>query len=335
MITTFTANPSLDRTIDLGAALIRGAVQRALCADAQAAGKGVNVSRGLVAAGVPTLAVLPGDAADPVVIGLGVDHLPHRALAIGQPLRSNVTLTEPDGTTTKVNEPGPALAAAQQAMITEGLLQAAQGSSWVVLAGSLPPGLPTDYYATTLEHLHDALGERCPLIAVDTSDAPLTDLYAGAGRLPDLIKPNAEELASLTGTHSAEELEASPELAAVAARRLVERGTGAVLATLGARGAVLATADGSWWATHPPVKARSTVGAGDSSLAGYLIAHQRGAPPTDCLRSAVAYGAAAASLPGSLIPTPEQISPASVTVTELRPTLNGRPQASSTQTAKE
>ncbi|MDN5812892.1 MAG: 1-phosphofructokinase family hexose kinase, partial [Micrococcaceae bacterium] len=317
MITTFTANPSMDRTIDLGATLVRGAVQRALRADAQAAGKGVNVTRGLVAAGVPTLAVLPGDATDPVVIGLGIDHLPHRALPIGQPLRSNVTVTEPDGTTTKVNEPGPTIDAAHQAVITEALVRAANGSSWVVLAGSLPPGLPTGYYAGIINHLHDSLGGNCPLIAVDTSEAPLTELYAGAGPLPDLIKPNAEELASLAGSHSAAELEACPESAAAAAQRLVERGTGAVLATLGARGAVLVTGSGSWWATHPPVKARSTVGAGDSSLAGYLIAHDRGAAATDCLRWAVAYGAAATSLPGSLIPTPEQTSPDSVTITEL------------------
>lgn len=335
MITTFTANPSLDRTIDLGAMLIRGAVQRALRADAQAAGKGVNVARGLVAAGVPTLAVLPGDATDPVVIGLGVDQLPHRALPIGQPLRSNVTLTEPDGTTTKVNEPGPTLGPAQQSTLTEALVRTANGSSWVVLAGSLPPGLPTDYYAKIVAHLHEVLGANCPLLAVDTSDAPLSDLYAGSGPLPDLIKPNAEELASLAGTHNAAELEASPELAASAARQLVQRGTAAVLATLGAQGAVLATVDGAWWATHPPVRARSTVGAGDSSLAGYLIAHDRGATPPECLRSAVAYGAAAASLPGSLIPTPEQTSPESVTVTPLTPAPTGQLLASSTQTPKE
>lgn len=335
MITTFTANPSLDRTIELGATLVRGAVQRALRADAQAAGKGVNVARGLVAAGVPTLAVLPGDAMDPVVVGLGIDHLPHRALPIGQPLRSNVTVTEPDGTTTKVNEPGPTLGIAQQSIITEALVRAANGSSWIVLAGSLPPGLPTNYYAGIVDHLHDALGESCPLIAIDTSDAPLTDLYAGASRLPDLIKPNAEELASLAGTHSAAELEASPELAAAAASQLVARGTAAVLATLGARGAVLVTGSGAWWATHPPVRARSTVGAGDSSLAGYLIAHDRGAPPTDCLRWAVAYGAAATSLPGSLIPTPEQTSPGSVTITELLPPQTGESRDAASQNAKE
>lgn len=333
MITTFTANPSLDRTIELGAPLSRGAVQRALAAGAQAAGKGVNVARALVAAGVPALAVLPGDATDPVVVGLGIDGLPHRALPIGQPLRSNVTLTEPDGTTTKVNEPGPTLDAAAQQSIASALSEAAAGSSWLVLAGSLPPGLPTGFYADTISALHADLGERCPLIAVDTSDAPLAALYARPGRLPDLIKPNAAELAELTGISSEADLEASPELAAAAARRLVDQGTSAVLATLGSRGAVLVTAAGAWLATHEPVRARSTVGAGDSALAGYLLAHDRGATPPDCLRSAVAYGAAAASLPGSLIPTPDQTTPDHVTITSLAPAVP--PLAASTQTPKE
>lgn len=333
MITTFTANPSLDRTIELGSALARGGVQRALAAGAQAAGKGVNVTRALVAAGIPTLALLPGDPTDPVVVGLGVDGLPHRAMPIGQPLRSNVTITEPDGTTTKVNEPGPTLDDATQQLISSALLRAAADSSWLVLAGSLPPGVPPFFYAEMITRLHAELGERCPLVAVDTSDAPLAALFEAATGLPDLIKPNAEELAGLAGTASAVDLEASPELAAAAARRLVDRGTAAVLATLGARGAVLVTAEGAWLATHPPVKARSTVGAGDSSLAGYLIAHDRGAPPPECLRSAVAYGAAAASLPGSLIPTPDQTAPESVTVTPLRSA--SQPLASSTQTPKE
>lgn len=335
MITTFTANPSLDRTIELGAALVRGGVQRAVTANAQPAGKGVNVTRALVAAGVPTLALLPGDPTDPVVLGLDIDGLPHRALPIGQPLRSNVTITEPDGTTTKVNEPGPTLDAAQQGRVSDALAEAATRSSWLVLAGSLPPGMPARFYAQTIERLHTGPAGRRPLIAVDTSDAPLAALYAGSGAVPDLVKPNAEELAGLTGLHDEAELEASPDLAAAAARRLVDRGTGTVLATLGARGAVLVTAGGAWLATHPSVRARSTVGAGDSSLAGYLIAHDRGATPADCLRSAVAYGAAAASLPGSLVPTPDQTAPESVTVTALAAAPTGQPLASSTQTSKE
>jgi 1-phosphofructokinase len=322
MIITFTANPSLDRTIDLEAALIRGGVQRSTRSGSQSAGKGVNVSRALAGAAVPTLALLPGDPTDPVVLGLVEDDLPHRALPIGQPLRSNITITEPGGVTTKINEPGPVLGPAQERLFSDALLAACTaGTGWVVLAGSLPPGMSAGFYADVTGRLRSELDGAAPLVAVDTSGEPLDALFTFSSNAraaaPDLIKPNAEELAELTGSHGEAELEADPRLAAAAAYSLVDAGVGAVLATLGAAGAVLVTAEGAWFATHPPVAARSTVGAGDSSLAGYLIAHSRGASPADCLREAVAYGAAAAGLPGSLIPVPAQTRTTAVRVTEL------------------
>ena len=121
------------------------------------------------------------------------------------------------------------------------------------------------------------------------------------------MKPNGEELASFTGG-DADELEADPAAAAAAARRLIDRGVGAVLATLGGNGAVLVTADGAWHATPPPTTVVSTVGAGDSSLFGYLLADLRGPTPAERLALAVAYGSAAAGLPGTTIPQPARRS---------------------------
>jgi len=149
-------------------------------------------------------------------------------------------------------------------------------------------------------------------VAVDTSGAPLVAL---AERLevaaPDLMKPNGEELASLTGSDP-EAVEADPTAAAKAAQVLLDGGVGAVLATLGANGAVLATREGAWHATPPPTTVVSTVGAGDSSLFGYLLADLRGGSPVDRLRMAVAYGSAAAGLPGTTIPDPTHIRPEQV-----------------------
>ena len=89
-----------------------------------------------------------------------------------------------------------------------------------------------------------------------------------------------------------------------------------MLLTLGADGALLSTADGGLWSAQPPaITVRSTVGAGDSSLAGYLLADLAGAPPAERLRTAVAYGAASASLPGSAVPTPAQVDGPAVRVT--------------------
>ncbi|MDQ0925184.1 1-phosphofructokinase [Pseudarthrobacter sp. W1I19] len=337
MIVTFTANPSLDRTVALPGPLERGEVQRAVSVSQESGGKGVNVSRALVASGLESLAVLPGADSDPVLAGLRESGVPFVSLPIGEPLRTNVALTEPGGVTTKINEPGPVLDENQQEALIKLLVESARGASWVVLAGSLPPGFPADFYATVARRLRSAADGTAPQIAVDSSGAPLaaavssdspsSDGLAGAGTgsgKPDLLKPNAEELAELAAAAgfaspaTADELEADPAAAAAAAAAVVRSGVGAVLATLGSKGAVLVTADGAWLATHPPVAAVSTVGAGDSALAGYLLAQGQGAAPADCLRQAVAHGAAAASLPGSTVPAVHQTTPDAVTITALR-----------------
>ncbi|WP_255771475.1 1-phosphofructokinase family hexose kinase [Pseudarthrobacter sulfonivorans] len=325
MIVTFTANPSLDRTVALPGPLERGEVQRAVSVSQESGGKGVNVSRALCASGLETIAVLPGGDSDPVLAGLHHDKVPFAALPIDEPLRTNVALTEPGGVTTKINEPGPTLSVDEQEALVSLLLERARGASWVVLAGSLPPGFPADFYATVAQRLRSTADGAAPRIAVDSSGKPLAAaISGGSAGMPDLLKPNAEELAELAAAAgyatalTAEELEADPEAAAAAAAAVVRSGVGAVLATLGSKGAVLVTADGAWLATHPPVAAVSTVGAGDSSLAGYLLAHGRGAAPADCLRQAVAHGAAAASLPGSTVPAVHQTTPDAVTITALR-----------------
>ena len=117
------------------------------------------------------------------------------------------------------------------------------------------------------------------------------------------MKPNGEELASFTGARRRRP-RVRPRAAAEAARSLVDRGVGAVLATLGAHGAVLVNRDGAWHATPPPTTVVSTVGAGDSSLFGYLLGDLRRHGPAERLALAVAYGSAAAGLPGTTIPNP-------------------------------
>ena len=180
-----------------------------------------------------------------------------------------------------------------------------------MLAGSLPPGAPEEWYASLLARLARLDGVRT---AVDTSEAPLAAVVAGLDQAaPALLKPNAEELAVATGTAAGHD----PAAAALAARALLDRGLGACLVTLGGDGAVLVTADGAWHADPPPTTVVSTVGAGDSSLFGYLLADLRGLPAPERLRLAVAYGSAAAGLPGTCIPTPTQVRPDQVVVRAL------------------
>ncbi len=314
MILTLTPNPSLDRTIELPGPLERGAVQRAICASAHPGGKGVNIVRALTASGTGALALLPGDERDDVVLALVREDIPYVSVPIGAALRSNVAITEPDGTTTKVNEPGPQLSAGQLGSLLELAVDKSDGASWLVLAGSLPPGAPGDFYARVIGAVRDRYGIAAPRIAVDSSGVPLAASVAAA---PDLLKPNAEELAELTGIGDGRSLEEDPSLAVGAAQKLVDGGVGAVLATLGSRGAVLVTTAGKWLARGPAIEAKSTVGAGDSALAGYLLATLRGDSPAACLQQAVAHGAAAASLPGTLVPALHETNPDAVAVTVL------------------
>jgi 1-phosphofructokinase len=117
--------------------------------------------------------------------------------------------------------------------------------------------------------------------------------------------------------------------AATAAATLSGRSAGAVLATLGAAGAVLVDGTGAWHATPPPTTVVSTVGAGDASLFGYLLADLRGAPAPERLATAVAYGAAAAGLPGTTPPAPTDVRISEVRVRPLdilsSPTTEGTP----------
>ena len=259
--------------------------------------------------------MLPAAKDDPFVLELLRDGIDCRPELPAGPVRVNLTLTEPDGTTTKVNSPGTTVTEADLERLSQAVVQRAQGATWVVLAGSLPPGAPDEWYAYLVRALRGS-GTSAG-IAVDTSGAPLSALAASLDRgAPDLMKPNGEELATLTGG-DADAIESDPQIAADAAEDLVRRGVGAVLVTLGASGAVLATAEGCWHATPPPTTVASTVGAGDSSLFGYLLGSLRDEPPAERLRLAVAYGSAAASLPGTTIPTPDHVRPELVAVREL------------------
>jgi 1-phosphofructokinase len=320
VIVTVTPNPSIDRTVTLGTPLTRGAVHRVTSATSEAGGKGVNVARALNLASVDAVALLPAVDSDPIVAALLASRVPFQLLPAAGPVRTNLAITESDGTTTKLNEPGARLDDAGRSALTKAVFDAAQRAAWVVLSGSLPPGLPDGWYAEMVAMLA-AVGCR---VAVDTSERPLSALAAAfTTHAPHLIKPNADELAGLVGA-SGEVLETAaasgdPHPAVEAARALVDDGVQTVLVTLGAAGAILVDRTGAWMATPPPISPRSTVGAGDSSLAGYLRAEVGGAPPPRRLQMAVAYGSAAAALPGSALPSPDQLDLEAVRVYAITP----------------
>lgn len=313
MIVTVTLNPSLDRTVEVDA-LTRGVVHRAHATHLHPGGKGVNVTRVLLAHGVPGRAVLPvaGPEGDQLVTLLAADGVPSVVVPVTGRTRSNVTIAERDGTVTKLNEPGAALTPGELDDVLARALDGVAPGAWAVLCGSLPPGVPADGYATMTHALRDA----GLAVAVDTSGPALGHAVAAG---PDLVKPNADELASAVGRP----LRDLADVVA-AATELRERGACRVLVSLGADGAVLVDDGGVLAGECVPAEARSTVGAGDAFLAGFLaelVAPLPGAAApgaagagtttadarTRALHRALTWGVAAVRLPGSQMPEPAHV----------------------------
>lgn len=283
MFLTVTPNPSFDKTLHVKA-LRRGRFQRATDVSLEAGGKGINVARALALAGHEVVAVIPAELSGAnefsAVLG-NIDGLELVATDSGSPIRTNITIIEPDGTTTKVNESGSELDEEATALLLEETVAFSGKSDWVVVSGSHPPGFDPQFIA----NLRAALPETASL-AVDANGSALGHAVdAGV----DLIKPNREELEMFIGSplHTIGDV-------VDAAQSLRERGVGSVLVSLGADGAVLIEEDVaiSGRAVNPNVA--NTVGTGDAFLAGFLSAGAKGHPG---LGEALAWGHAAAGSP--------------------------------------
>jgi 1-phosphofructokinase len=217
--------------------------------------------------------------------------------------RSNVSLVEPDGEVTKINEPGGKLCQDDLERIVKAVLDATSSSSasadWVVASGSLPPGVADTFY----RDLGVRLTERGIRFVVDSSGPALTAALSSA---PALVKPNREELAESVGFG----IDTLAD-AVRAAEVLRDKGAQTVLASLGADGAVLVDGQGVRYGESPVDRGRSAVGAGDAMLAGYLAG---GVTGVDALVEALSWGAAAVRLPGSRMPGPGDVDRDSVAV---------------------
>lgn len=300
MILTVTPNPSVDRALDLDRLAV-GGVNRAHTVHVHPGGKGINVARALVGHGVAAVAVVPTGGPDGARLAdlMAAHGVPALPVPVAGDTRTNITLQEGGGATTKVNAPGPVLSPDEvEALLAavEHQLDGGSHVSAVVAAGSLPAGAGDDLFV----RLAARTGRHGVPLLVDTSGAPLACAVHAGGL--ELVKPNEDELAELVGR----------ELVTVgdvldAAREVVDLGTRTVLVSMGAHGALLVTAGTptTWWAGGEALVPRSTVGAGDSTLAGFLAAD--GAPLPDRLRNAVAWGRAAVLLPGTEVPAPDAI----------------------------
>ncbi|MCW5250786.1 MULTISPECIES: 1-phosphofructokinase family hexose kinase [unclassified Streptomyces] len=278
MILTVTLNTALDITYRVPA-LRPHASHRVTGVTERPGGKGLNVARVLAALGHrATVTGFAGGVTGGVVRELlartpGVtDAL---VPAAGPTRRTLAVVDERTGDTTQLNEPGPVVSAAEWNALLETYGELLRDASAVALCGSLPPGVPVGAYA------HLVRGARAAGVPVllDTSGEALR---RGVAARPDLIKPNAGELAELTGSQE-------PSRAARAARR---RGALGVVASLGAEGLLAETSRGRWRAVPPDHVHGNPTGAGDSAVAGLLSGLVEGLPWPDRLVRAVALSTA-------------------------------------------
>jgi 1-phosphofructokinase len=291
MIVTVTPNPSMDRTLHLSR-LLPGTVNRATATMSEPSGKGVNVALALNAVGVDTCAVLPVGADDEILTRLDVLGLRTVGVPIAGRVRCNISLIEADGRSTKVNEPGPELSAAELDALCAAALAEGGAGDWVLWAGSLPAGFPPARLAEAVAAAR-AAGRR---VALDASGAALKAVLDNPrDELPHLIKPNVDELAEMVGAS----LTTIGDVTAAAAT-LLARGVHTVLVSLGGDGAILVAAElrEPLHGIAPTRRVVNTVGAGDAFLAGFLGAPGDGA---DGLANALRFGATAVEHAGTLV----------------------------------
>ncbi len=274
---TVTLNTALDLTYRVPALTPR-ASHRVTQVIERPGGKGLNVARVLAALGYETVATGFAGGATGAVLRDGLAATPVRDELVetaGSTRRTVAVVDAADGDTTQLNEPGPTVTAAEWDAFRARFASLLDGAAAVALCGSLPPGIHVGAYA---ELVRLARAAAVPVL-LDTSGEPLR---RGIAARPDLVKPNADELAQLTGARE-------PRRATLDARR---RGAHAVVSSLGPEGLLAATPEGLWRATPPaPVKGNPT-GAGDSAVAGLLSGLVDGVPWPDRLVRAVALSAA-------------------------------------------
>ena len=289
-ILTLTVNPALD----IATATEAIEPSRKLRCDMpryDPGGGGINVARAVHMLGGDALAVFPsGGASGQMIEGLlGSEGVPIVAVPVPGITRESLAVVERcSGRQYRFLLPGPELARRDQERLLEVLAARMRfGTRFVVASGSLPPGVPGTFYRRVAE-LSSRQGAR---LALDSSGEALT----GAGTGIFLIKASLRELGQLYGSPIA-----GDALLEQAARAVIADGRCEVLVvSLGAEGALLATAEGCRRFAAVPVEAAGSVGAGDSMLAGILVALTRGWDLADAVRYGIAAGSAALLRPGT------------------------------------
>ena len=293
-ILTLTVNPAIDRTITVDR-LVFGDRAYILSRSDVAGGRGINAARVLSNFGANSIAITTsGRQVRTFEEYLQKDSFGKEIINIRHKVRINLTITDRQGLSLKLNELGPSVSPAEQNRIAKGVERLLPQASWLMLCGSVPPGVDAHFYTklirTAAKHNVDTL--------LDTDGDAL--LHGMEGE-PTIVKPNqseAERLLNrtlLTRTHSIE-----------AVQQIKAMGAKFVVLSLGSRGAIAADDNRVLEVVPPQVEARSPIGAGDAMGAAMVWSLTRGYSFSEALRWGVAAGTASSRLPGLDLATLDQ-----------------------------
>jgi 1-phosphofructokinase family hexose kinase len=287
LIITLTINPSIDRNVFVDRLVFEDRAYILSRSDS-AGGRGINASRVLQCYGAKTLAIATsggpnGERFEKLLAKFG---FPTKLVRISREIRTNFTVTDRQGLAIKMNEPGPLITPEELKSIEKTVDSRLDGASWLMLCGSIPPGVASDFYTKLIRRARD----RKVKTLLDTDgDALLHGVEAG----PTVVTPNQHEAerllnrALITRAHFVE-----------AVTRIKAMGPESVLLSLGSRGVVAINENQLLEVLPPRIDAVSPLGAGDALAAAYVWATTKKKDFVDSVRWGVAAGTASARLPG-------------------------------------
>ncbi|NGQ96696.1 1-phosphofructokinase [Brevibacillus sp. SYP-B805] len=286
MITTVTANAAIDKTYHVKRIALHD-VNRVAEVVAVPGGKGINVAKvaRTLGARVTASGFLGGTNGQFIHQGIEQRGIASDFVRVEGNSRETIAiLDEAGGTPTELLEPGPVVAEAAQHQLAEKIAALAKASKVVVFSGSLPRGVPADFYAALIQ----AAKREGALTILDASGEPLA---RGIDAAPAICKPNREEIGQLLGYRP----DSRRELLRAAAK-LIDKGVQAVIVSMDREGAIAVTAHAAWHIAPPPIEAVNSVGCGDAMVAGIACHLDRGGSALpDELPEALRLGTAAAA----------------------------------------
>ncbi len=295
MFTTLTLNPCIDRTTYIRG-LTYGEYNAVVQSNVDISGKGINVSVCCAQLGLPTHAVYYNylNDKDTVPGFLAEKGVPGTAIDVPGSIRMNIKLFDLESSVmTECNEKGTPVSEEAVQMAYDAVLDQIDASTAVILTGSVPPGVPTDFYYKLILEI-----KKRGKIAFLDADKDL--LIKGVEAIPDYIKPNRSELQRLVGR----ELRSNDAIID-AAQDLLRKGIKHICVSMGGDGALMCDETGVVYAKPSKIDVRGVQGAGDSLVTGILMAITEGLGLEDTLRYAVAVANGSLIREGTLMCTPE------------------------------